>query len=95
MNDNHGDIRPGDTEPGDNADDGSGIEPAEESRPVSHPLDMPRKADLTRSDQARRSRQVQAAPGLAGAASKPAAARRAIARGILGALARPTSQAHP
>jgi hypothetical protein len=86
LNDNHGDIQPGDIQPGDNADDGSA---------ASRPLDMPRKADLARSDQARRSRPVRPAPEIEGSASKSVAPRVSAARGILGRLTRPASQAHP
>lgn len=95
MNDDNGDTRSGETRPGDNADDEFGIEPLEGSGAASRPLDMPRKADLTGSDQARRARPVRPAPEIEQTKKPAAAPRIPAARGILGALARPTSQAHP
>ncbi len=53
MNHNHGETRPGDSA------DGDAIEPVERSGPVPKQLELPRKADLTRPDQARRTRIVR------------------------------------
>ncbi len=72
MNDNHVEAQPGD-----NADNGADVESVELSGAASRPLEMPRRADLTRSDQARRSRpgRPESRPGseIVEAASKPEA----------------------
>jgi hypothetical protein len=87
-------------QPGDNADDGSDIDAAELPGPASRQLEMPRKADLTRPDQARRSRLVapdsRSESGIDRAASKAAAnARVPAARKIPGSQAHPISKSRP
>ncbi|MGA3058164.1 MAG: hypothetical protein ABSE70_09070 [Candidatus Limnocylindrales bacterium] len=87
-------------QPGDNADDGSDIDAAELPGPASRPLEMPRKADLTRPDQARRSRPVppdsRSASSIDEAASKSGAtARIPAARKIPGSQAHPISKSRP